>query len=239
VPGDLRTLLAAAAGVLGGVAVYTVGTQMVAGAIRGGVIKRGPARPMVALTFDDGPDREHTPRILEALAAAGVQATFFMIGRHAEAAPEVARAVAAAGHEVGNHTYRHRHLWTLPPRATVAEVDRGAAAVADATGVFPRYFRPPWGMFNWAAYVRAGQLGETRILWSVRPEGWLSPVTGGEMAARVIRWTHPGAIIDLHDRGGHPTTPRATWAALPGMVAGLRALGYRIVPLGTLLDPAA
>ena len=237
-PGDLRMPLTAAAGLLGGVAAYTVGTQVMAGTIQVGVIKRGPARPQVALTFDDGPDPEHTPRILEALAAAGVQATFFMIGRHAEAAPGVARTVAAAGHDLGNHTYSHRHLWTLPPWATVAEVDLGAAAVADATGVFPRYFRPPWGMFNWAAYVRAGQLGEERVLWSVRPEGWLGPVTAGEMAARVIRWAHPGAVIDLHDRGGHPTTPQATWTALPGVIAGLRARGFSVVPLRLLLDAA-
>ncbi len=230
--------IALAVGVLGGGAAYTVGAQMVAATLQVGAIKRGPARHMVALTFDDGPDREHTPRILDALARAGAQATFFMIGRHVEAAPEIARAAAAAGHDLGNHTHGHRHLWTLPPGATVAEVDRGAAAIADATGVAPRYFRPPWGMFNWAAYVRAGQLGEARVLWSVRPEGWLSAVSAGEMAARVIRWAHPGAIVDLHDRGGHATTPFATWTALPGMIAGLRALGYRVVPLRTLLGLA-
>ncbi|HLW59127.1 MAG TPA: polysaccharide deacetylase family protein [bacterium] len=238
-PTGLRTGLTAVAGALGGAAAYTLGTQMVAGAIRVGVIKRGPARPMVALTFDDGPDPEHTPRLLEALARAGIRAAFFMVGRQAEALPGVARAVADAGHDLGNHTYGHRHLWTLPPRAAAEEVERGAAAIAEVTGIFPRYFRPPWGMFNWAAYIRAGQLGEMRILWSVRPEGWLSPVNAGEMAARVIRWAHPGAIIDLHDRGGHPTTPRATWTALPGMIAGLRARGYAVVPLSSLLRPAA
>lgn len=224
-----------AGGVFGGGAAYTVGTQVMAGLLHLGAIKRGPARRMVALTFDDGPDPAHTPRILDALAHAGVQATFFMVGRYVEAAPHIARAAAAAGHDLGNHTHGHRHLWTLPPGATVAEVDRGAAAIADATGRAPRYFRPPWGMFNWTAYVRAGQLRETRVLWSVRPEGWLSAVGAGEMAARVIRWAHPGAIVNLHDRGGHPTTPLATCAALPGMIAGLRALGYEVVPLRTLI----
>jgi peptidoglycan/xylan/chitin deacetylase (PgdA/CDA1 family) len=227
-----------AAGVLGGGVAYTVGAQMVAGTLQVGVIKRGPARRMVALTFDDGPDPEHTPHILDALAQAGVQATFFMIGQRVQAAPEIARAAAMAGHDLGNHTHGHRHLWTLSPGATVAEVDHGAVAIADATGIAPRYFRPPWGMFNWAAYVRAGQLREARILWSVRPEGWVSAVSAGEMAARVIRWAHPGAIVDLHDCGGHPTTPLATWTALPGMIAGLRALGYQVVPIRTLLAQA-
>ncbi len=151
---------AVAAALLAGTAAYTIGAQAAAGGLRLGVRKRGPARAMVALTFDDGPDPVHTPRILDALAASGVRAAFFMVGRQVEAVPAVARAVASAGHDLGNHTYSHRHLWLLSPAASVAEVDRGAWAVAEATGLAPRYFRPPWGAFNWAAYVRAGQLGE-------------------------------------------------------------------------------
>ncbi len=221
--------------VLAGTAAYTVGAQAVAGGLQVGVVKRGPARPMVALTFDDGPDPEHTPRILDALAAAGVQGTFFMIGRQVEAAPAIARAVAAAGHDLGNHTYGHRHPWTLSPYASIAEVDRGAEVVAETTGVMPRYFRPPWGTFNWAAYVRAGQLGEERILWSVRPEGWLCPASAARMSEFVVRRAHPGAIVNLHDRGGHPSTPAETWAALPEMIAGLRARGLEVAPLRVLL----
>ncbi len=232
---SVRTGLAAAVTVLAGGAVYTVGAQAIAGGLRIGVVKRGPARPMVALTFDDGPDPDHTPRILDALAAAGARATFFMIGRQAEALPGIARSVAASGHDLGNHTYGHRHLWTLSPGASIAEVDRGAAAVADATGVMPRYFRPPWGTFNWAAYLRAGQLGEERILWSVRPEGWLVPAPAARMARFVVRRSHPGAIVNLHDRGGHPSSPTETVAALPAMIAGLRARGLEVVPLRVLL----
>jgi peptidoglycan/xylan/chitin deacetylase (PgdA/CDA1 family) len=194
---------------------------------------------MVALTFDDGPDPVHTPRILDILAAARVQAAFFMVGRRVEAVPALARAIGAAGHDLGNHTYGHRHLWTLSPAASIAEVDRGAAAVADATGIAPRYFRPPWGTFNWAAYVRAGQLGEARILWSVRPEGWLLPAPAPRMAAYVVRKTHHGAIVNLHDRGGHPSTPAATCEALPRMITGLRDRGFEIVPLRVLLGAGA
>ncbi len=229
---------AVSAAVLAGTAAYTVGVQALAGGLRVGVVKRGPARPMAALTFDDGPDPEHTPRILDALATAGAQATFFMVGRQVEAAPAVARAVAAAGHDLGNHTYGHRHLWTLSPQASIAEVDRGAAAVADVIGVSPRYFRPPWGTFNWAAYVRAGQIGEERILWSVRPEGWLVAAPAARMAEFVVRKAHPGAIVNLHDRGGHASTPAETCAALPRMIAGLRARGFEVVPLRVLLGAA-
>jgi peptidoglycan/xylan/chitin deacetylase (PgdA/CDA1 family) len=219
----------------GGVLAYTVAAYAATEGLGLGVVKRGPRRPMVALTFDDGPHPEYTPRILEALAAGGVQATFFMVGMRIAAAPALARDVAAAGHDLGNHTYRHRHLWTLSPSASVDELDRGAAAVADATGVRPRYFRPPWGAFNWPAFVHAGRLGEQRVLWSVRPEGFVAAADAARMARLVVTRAHPGAIINLHDHGGHPSTPRETWKAVPAMIDGLRGRGFEPVPLRTLL----
>ncbi|HEV2440032.1 MAG TPA: polysaccharide deacetylase family protein [bacterium] len=233
----LRARLLTAAGLLAAPITYTVGAQFVGGTLERGVIKRGPRRPQVALTFDDGPDSVETPRILEALAEAKARAAFFLVGRRVDAAPGIARAIAAAGHDLGNHTYSHRHFWTLGPRASREEVDRGASAIADATGQSPRYFRPPWGTFNWTAYARAGQIGETRVLWSVRPEGWLAPAPAGRMTAFVVGRAHPGAIVDLHDRGGHPSTPAETCAALPGMIAGLRDRGFEVVPLRELLGP--
>jgi peptidoglycan/xylan/chitin deacetylase (PgdA/CDA1 family) len=222
--------------VFAGACAYTASAYAATEGLSIGVVKRGPARPMVALTFDDGPDPDSTPPILEALAAADVEATFFMVGRQVEAAPAIARDAVAAGHDLGNHTYSHRHLWTLSPAATVAEVDRGAAALAQATGVTPRYFRPPWGAFNWPAYARAGQLGETRVLWSVRPEGRFVAAPARRMAALVVERAHPGAIVNLHDRGGHPATPRETCAALPPMIAGLRDRGFQVVSLRVLLN---
>ena len=235
-PDLLRIGLGAAAVAAAGAAGYTVAAYAATEGLSVGVVKRGPARPIVALTFDDGPDPEYTPRILDALAAAGVLATFFMVGRQVETAGAVARAVVAAGHDVGNHTYGHRHLWALSPAASVAEVDGGAAAVAHATGVTPRYFRPPWGVFNWPAYVRAAQIGEERVLWSVRPEGLLVAARSGRMSTLVVQKAHRGAIINLHDHGGHPSTPKETWAALPLMIAGLRARGFEMAPLRVLLS---
>lgn len=236
--GGLRTRLLTAAGLLVAPVTYTLGAQFVAGTLAHGVIKRGPRRQQIALTFDDGPNPSATPRILDALGRADVRAAFFLVGRHVEEAPEIALAIASAGHDLGNHTYSHRHFWTLGPRASRDEVDRGAVAIADATGHAPLYFRPPWGTFNWAAYARAGEIGETRVLWSVRPEGWLAAAPAERMTAFVVGRAHPGAIVDLHDRGGHSSTPAETCAALPAMIAGLRDRGFEVVPLRELLAPA-
>ncbi|PZN30084.1 MAG: hypothetical protein DIU71_13000, partial [Proteobacteria bacterium] len=101
---------------------------------------------LVHLTFDDGPDRQWTPRVLDALAAAQASATFFVIGRQAQRAPELLRRMLAEGHEVGNHTFSHRHPWTLSRAAARAEVLAVAAALAALAGRGPGFFRPPPGL---------------------------------------------------------------------------------------------
>jgi len=230
-------LAAAGAGAL----VYTTGAHAAASA-GVGVVHRGPtSRRVVALTFDDGPDPVYTPQVLEALARAGARATFFLIGERAARYPEIARAIVGAGHGVGSHTQRHRHLWTLPPAATRAEMRRAAEAIAAAAGVAPRYFRPPWGKFNLAAYRYAVTLGQVRVLWSLRPEGWRPAPSAGALVDRVARRLHAGAIIDLHDavhsRIAPPVAP-ASVEALPRLLDLLRARGYRCVTLDELLDPS-
>src|SRR5205085_11172613 len=102
----------------------------------------------IALTFDDGPDPEWTPRILETLARRDVPATFFVVGERAKRAPDVVRTIAAAGHDLGNHSWSHPNLWFCTPSRTAAEIDPTQDLLADLTGTAPRYFRPPWGIVN-------------------------------------------------------------------------------------------
>src|SRR5262245_43692171 len=98
-------------GVATGAVLYTIGADLLAAGGKG-TVRRGPVdQQAVALTFDDGPDPVFTPRILDILAQFGIQATFFVIGKQVERHPEIVRAIADAGHEVGNHTYTHRPLW--------------------------------------------------------------------------------------------------------------------------------
>jgi len=214
---------------------YTVGAQLAARA--GLSVRRGPPRPQVALTFDDGPHPEYTLRVAEVLHHLGVRATFFFVGRHALELADVAREVARAGHSLGSHTFSHPHLWVLNPRATWKEVAEGARAVQEATGLPARYFRPPWGAFNLAALLACRHLGLIPVLWTVRGEGYRWKPTPEEMVQEVVRRAHPGAVVDLHDRGGFPDTPARVLAALPGMVQGLRSRGLEPVSLDELLGP--
>jgi peptidoglycan/xylan/chitin deacetylase (PgdA/CDA1 family) len=195
---------------------------------------RGPGR-RIALTFDDGPDPVWTPRILDALAARDVRGAFFVVGGRAVSAPEVVRAIAAAGHDVGNHGWSHRSLWLCGPRRTEEEIGRTHELLAGLVGRPPRHFRPPWGMMNAAMFPVLRRYRVSCVLWSVQPEG-LRPTNARAQVRHVLRRAHPGAIVDLHDAEGTPKAPERLWAALPGMIDGLRRAGYELTTLSALLD---
>jgi len=188
----------------------------------------------VALTFDDGPDPEGTPRLLELLARRGIRATFFLIGERAARYPDLARAIAADGHEIGNHTWRHRNAWFLGPAATAREVLEGVRILADLTGRAPVLYRPPWGIVNAPALVVARRAGLTTVLWSVQPEG-LRPRSPAEQLRHCAHRLHDGAIVDLHEAPGLPGAPERLLALMPGLLDLLADRGYAAAPVGTLL----
>jgi peptidoglycan/xylan/chitin deacetylase (PgdA/CDA1 family) len=201
-------------------------------------VRRGPAtNASIALTFDDGPDPEWTPRVLELLARHQVAATFFLVGARAARAPQVVRAMAAAGHEVANHSWSHPSLWLCGPRRTADEIGRSHALLADLAGQAPRHFRPPWGMLNAALVPALGRHGERCVLWSIQPEG-LRPQPPAAQAAHVVRRAHPGAIVDLHDAPGLRGAPARLLEALPRMLDGLAQAGYRFLTVSDLLTRA-
>jgi peptidoglycan/xylan/chitin deacetylase (PgdA/CDA1 family) len=201
---------------------------------------------VVAVTFDDGPLPGFTERVLDVLAANDVTATFFMIGRLVEAAPSLARAVAEAGHEVANHSWSHASAVTLGDAGNVAEIDRATDAITRVTASAPRWYRPPRGMLTGAAVRCAHERGQGVALWSVT-----RGVAGGAGVAAIARdlvtAVHPGAVVDLHDGvgasglrgpGGYdPALVRrraAELAALPEVLRGWRAAGYRFASVSEL-----
>jgi peptidoglycan/xylan/chitin deacetylase (PgdA/CDA1 family) len=197
---------------------------------------RGPrGARRLALTFDDGPDPVWTPRLLDALGAAGVRGTFFLIGERAARAPELVRRMAAEGHEVGNHSWSHRSLWLCGPRATEDQIRRAHDRLADLAGAAPRHFRPPWGMVNAATFPALRRLGERCVFWSIQPEGQ-RPAPAARQVDYVLGRAHAGAIVDLHDAEGTPAAPVRLMEALPALLDGLRERGYAFTTVADLLS---
>jgi len=203
-----------------------------------GCVWRGShAARRVALTFDDGPDRDWTPRVLDLLAARRARGSFFLVGERAAQVPDAVRRMVAEGHEVGSHGWSHRSLWLCGPRRTADEIDRAHATLAALTGREPRYFRPPWGMVNAAMFGALRRRGERCVFWSIQSEG-LRAVAAEDQVRHVLRRAHSGAIVDLHDAEGTRRAPERLVQALPAMIDGLRAAGYELATIAELLEAA-
>jgi len=189
---------------------------------------------LIALTFDDGPYPVVTPLLLQTLSDLRVPATFFLIGRDAEQFPDLARAIAAGGHEIADHTLTHPDLDRLGDAAVVRELRDGAAAL-ERIAPDPaerRLFRPPHGRYT-AATLRAAQsAGYDTILWSDDPGDWRA-VPADALREHVLARTTAPEILLLH------SGRQATVAMLPQVVAAFRKAGYRFVTVGSLLRATA
>jgi peptidoglycan-N-acetylglucosamine deacetylase len=205
-----------------------------AGALLGRwVLYRGsPDQGRLALTFDDGPDPEYTPAFLDALGDR--RATFFVLGERARRWPELTRRLVHEGFEVACHGDSHRHLAAMGPRRTEVDLRRAHASIAEVTGRAPRFYRPPYGVFNLAAWTAAPRLGMQRTLWSAWAKDWRRRATPQLIAARSLAGAQPGAILLLHDSDGTPGAPARTLEALPTILDGIRRRGIELVTLSDL-----
>ncbi len=180
----------------------------------------------VMLTFDDGPHPEGTPAVLEVLASAGAQATFFVIGEQVQRRPALVARIVAEGHGVALHGHRHRLMLRLTAREVASDLARGRAAIEDAIGdAAPvRRHRPPYGIYSPAGLRAARGAGLEPLLWSRWGKDWRRFTTPGRIAARATRDVLPGDVILLHDadfyssRGSH----RRTVAALSIIISDLK-----------------
>jgi peptidoglycan/xylan/chitin deacetylase (PgdA/CDA1 family) len=186
----------------------------------------------VALTFDDGPNPVATSRILETLRAERVPATFFLLGRHVERWPALARRVAAEGHAIGNHGYHHRKLHFRGPAYVRLDLLLGTDAIAHAAGTRPTFYRAPHGFRSpWVTPI-ARELGQRTVGWTLGV--WDSDRPGPDMIVRrAVDGCRPGTILLLHDGDGYdPDGDRTQTAeALPKIIRELRDKGYGFVSL--------
>jgi peptidoglycan/xylan/chitin deacetylase (PgdA/CDA1 family) len=182
-----------------------------------------PGAAGVALTFDDGPHPEGTPAVLDLLAAAGARATFFLVGEQVERRPELAARIAAEGHLVALHGYRHRLQLRLTRAAVTDDIRQGAATVEQATGVSPAWHRPPYGIYSPAGLRAAREAGLSPLLWSRWGKDWRKFTTPGRIVARATRAVIGGDVILLHDADFYSArhSHRRTVAALGPLLAEL------------------
>jgi peptidoglycan/xylan/chitin deacetylase (PgdA/CDA1 family) len=189
----------------------------------------------VALTFDDGPDPDSTPLILDALDAAGVRATFFVVGEQLIQHHALARDALARGHELGLHGFGHERHTSMPGRSAADDLARGLGTFEVAVGRRPRFYRPPYGAFNEASYAACSDLGMEPVYWSGWGLDW-EQVPASRIADLVGRDLADGAIVLLHDspRYAPRDSARATVEAIPLIVERAAAVGLQLGPLGEL-----
>lgn len=189
-----------------------------------------------ALTFDDGPHPEVTPRVLDLLAAHGQRATFFVVGMHARAHGGLLRRIRAEGHALGLHSDTHHRAFNCwGPGAVRRDLERCAQAVADATGEAPpRLFRPPVGLKNPIVASVVQRLALVTVTWSAR--AWdTAGAPPGRIAARLVAGARPRAIVLLHD-GHEPAHPGDRAATAAALALALPTLPTRSVALAATDD---
>jgi peptidoglycan/xylan/chitin deacetylase (PgdA/CDA1 family) len=183
----------------------------------------------LALSFDDGPNPATTPQVLTTLAEREVKSTFFMIGELVSENPDLAKQVAKAGHDLGNHTWNHPHLTDISLIDADSQLTRTHRVILENTGQVPTMMRPPFGDLS-------PELEEIIpypiILWALDSEDWLSQDTAA-ILSRVLSHLPEDGIILLHD------AQPATAAALPELIDGIRGQGFEIVPVSELLGQSA
>lgn len=170
------------------------------------------------LTFDDGPQHEWTPKVLQVLRKHHAQATFFVLGIQVAQYPDLVAAERAAGHRIGNHTYDHKTLTLLPEAKVRQEI---------AMGIRSKCLRPPEGATNAKIQAIAAAYHQRQVLWTVDTEDWEKPGTA-HIEHAIMSGARPGAIILMHDGGGNRSQ---TVAALDHALTKLTAQGYTYRPL--------
>ncbi|KHE68074.1 polysaccharide deacetylase family protein [Halobacillus sp. BBL2006] len=192
------------------------------------------SRKVVAITFDDGPSSEYTPRILSLLDKYKAKATFFVVGSRVVENPEIVKNIVSSGHELANHTYSHPNFNGLPPEKMKEEMDKTYQSIKEIAHTRPKLFRPPGGYYNDPIVETANDQGYTVVLWSWHQDtfDWRNPGVNS-IVNKVLRKTRNGDIILFHDFGGDRTQ---TIQALEQILPELKKRGYEFITVSELVQ---
>jgi peptidoglycan/xylan/chitin deacetylase (PgdA/CDA1 family) len=204
------------------------------------LIRRIPnATGKIVLTFDDGPHKVYTPKILDVLAQYQVPAVFFLVGQNTLKYPEIARRIVTEGHEIGNHTYRHSSNPFRGYPRIYRDLRLTSEIIESAVGVRPRYFRPPRGLYSREMVQAAEDLGMLTVLWTLSSVDWRPLLQPRTIHRRIASRTRDGYILLFHDSGtltrAEGGKKEATVRALPFVIEQLRQDGYTFARLSDLL----
>jgi peptidoglycan/xylan/chitin deacetylase (PgdA/CDA1 family) len=184
----------------------------------------------IAMTFDDGPHKTNTPRLLDMLKERHIHATFFLVGENVVENEEIVKRIVAEGHELGNHSWSHPQLSLMNDASVRDQLQKTQDAIKNACGVTPKIMRPPYGAFtarqrNWAH----GEWGFTVILWDVDPQDWKFR-NAEHVKKEILKAVVPGSIVLSHDI--HKTTVDA----MPEVLDTLAARGFKFVTVSELIS---
>ena len=219
------------------IGVVAAGAVLVIGGLTGHVTRADNGScavvKCVALTFDDGPG-PFDERLLQILKDGDVKdakATFFLIGNKVAANPAGAKRIADAGMEIGNHTWEHPNMTTIPPEDIAGQFSRANDAITAATGRTPTLYRSAGGLSDPVVRQAAGQLGLAEILWDVIPFDWANDSNTAATRYMLMTYIKPGSVVLFHD------TYSSTVDLVYQFIPVLKANGYRLVTVSELLGP--
>ncbi|HZX21279.1 MAG TPA: polysaccharide deacetylase family protein [Clostridia bacterium] len=192
------------------------------------------AQKLVALTFDDGPESELTPQILDILDDYDIKATFFVIGQSAARYTDVLKDINDRGHEIGNHSWSHKYLPKISKSSKESEILKTEQLLIDVLGDHTSIFRPPYGAVKAQDKQLIDSLGYKIVNWSVDTRDWAG-TSGEQMMKYVKQQLKPGGIILMHN-SGNTKTVKNMMNILPTMIDWIREQGYEFVTVTEILD---
>jgi len=194
-----------------------------------------PSRPEIALTFDDGPHRQDTPRLLDMLTKQNVRATFFLVGHSVEQYPDVVQQIHQCGHQLALHCYQHTPFPLANPSALQSQLERTRNVIAETCDIAPeqiRDLRPPYGAFTRKTISLLRTWGYRLVMWNCIPPHWMQPIRWS--SHQVMDAAAPGSVIVLHDGHGHG---RRVTEIVEAVVPRIKSLGLEFITVEEMQDP--